>query len=293
MGIYDREYYQTDEPRGFDWTGQRSVVTSLIVVNVVFYVADLLLGGPTNELTRLLELRPDLFSSVTNLVWAWQLLTYGFVHAPITTELGLAHILLNMYGLYLFGREMEVRYGRFEFLRLYLVMIVFGGLVWAIRQQLIAEPAGGLLGASGAVMGVMVLYCLHFPRRTLYLMGILPLPAWLLAVAFVGLDVLRGFNPNSPIAFDVHLAGAAFAFAYFQFKWNLGSLVPSRLFRVDRWFKTRPDLKVHRPEAYYRDLDDQADRLLDKVHREGEGSLTGEERRILEDYSRRMRQKHR
>jgi membrane associated rhomboid family serine protease len=293
MGIYDREYYQTDEPRGFQGAGQRSVVTSLIIVNVVFYVADLLLGGSTNEITKLLELRSDLFSSFSNLIWSWQLLTYGFVHAPITTQLGLAHILLNMYGLYLFGREMEQRYGRFEFLRLYLAMIVFGGLVWAVRHQLIQQPNSVLMGASGAVMGVMVLYCLHFPRRILYLMGILPVPAWLLAVGFVGLDILRGLDGNSPIAFDVHLAGAAFAFAYFQFKWNLGRLVPSQWFRLDRLFKTRPQLKVHRPEKYYRDLDEQADRILDKVHQEGEGSLSSEERRILEDYSRRMRQKHR
>ncbi len=63
--------------------------------------------------------------------------------------------------------------------------------------------------------------------------------------------------------------------------------------RLGRLFKRRPDLKVHRPSEYYRDLDEQADRLLEKVHREGESSLSPKERRILEDYSRRMRQKHR
>ena len=56
-----------------------------------------------------------------------------------------------------------------------------------------------------------------------------------------------------------------------------------------------PQLKVHDPEVEerYREMDDEADRLLDKVHREGEASLSEKERRLLEDYSRRMRQKHR
>lgn len=293
MGIYDRDYYQAEEPKGFYWVGQKMMVTNLIIINVVLYVIDLLFGGSEHEITGLLTLRPDLFSSWPNLAYAWQLVTYGFVHAPLDTSLGLAHILLNMYGLYLFGRDMEARYGRAEFLRLYLVLILFGGLVWAVRQQAFGINASGLLGASGAVTGLMVLYCLHFPQRTLYVMGLLPVPAWLLAVAFVGLDVLRAFSPNTQVAFDVHLAGAAFALAYFRWHWNLGRLLPTRRIRLDRLFQRRPDLKVHRPDEYYRDLDEQADRLLDKVHREGESSLTSEERRILEDYSRRMRQKHR
>ena len=292
MGIYDREYYQADEPRGFHWSGQRSMVVNLIIANVVLYVLNLLFTGQSNEITNYLALKSDLFDAPANLLYGWTLLTYGFVHAPITSKVGVIHILMNMYGLYLFGRDMEARYGRFEFLRLYLVLIVFGGIVWAVHQRFI-PASSSVVGASGAVVGVMVLYCSNFPRRTLLVLGLLPVPAWLLCVAFVGLDILRGLGGESSVAFDVHLAGAAFAFAYFRFKWNLGRLLPSRVPRVRSMFRSKPNLKVHNPEDHYRNLDDQADHLLDKVHREGETSLTEKERQILEDYSRRMRQKHR
>ncbi len=292
MGIYDREYYQADEPRGFYWVGQRAMVTNLIIINIVLYVLNLLFTGESNAITDFLALKPGLFAAPENLLNAWQLVTYGFVHAPITSRVGILHILMNMYGLYLFGRDMEARYGRMEFLRLYLVLIVFGGLVWSVHQ-LFVPSSGGVVGASGAVVGIMVLYCSNFPRRTLYLLGLLPVPAWLLAVGFVGLDIMRALSAESTVAFDVHLAGAAFAFAYFRFHWNLGRVVPSRLPRIRRWFRAKPNLKVHHPEDYYRNLDEQADRLLEKVHREGATSLTSEERRLLEDYSRRMRQKHR
>jgi hypothetical protein len=94
----------------------------------------------------------------------------------------------------------------------------------------------------------------------------------------------------------VHLVGAALAFNYWYFGWNFGRLPGlTELKRIvtvpPRWFKPRPPLKVHDPEHYYEDLDAQADRLLDKVSREGLSSLTDQERRILEDYSRRTRQK--
>jgi hypothetical protein len=58
-------------------------------------------------------------------------------------------------------------------------------------------------------------------------------------------------------------------------------------------FRRRPPLKVHDPERFYQDRDAEADRALEKLHTQGEASLTAKERQILEDYSRRMRQKHR
>jgi hypothetical protein len=101
------------------------------------------------------------------------------------------------------------------------------------------------------------------------------------------------------IAFDVHLVGAAFAIAYYRFGWNLGRILPSPAWlgggRPKFKFRRRPKLKLHDPDAedHYNEQDDQADRILEKVNREGMDSLSRKERRILEDYSRRMRQKHR
>jgi len=97
------------------------------------------------------------------------------------------------------------------------------------------------------------------------------------------------------VAYDVHLAGAAFAILYFRFGWNLGNFFPALPRMLSWWKRSRAQsrLRIHEPDQDDSDVDEEGDRLLIKVHREGEASLTAKERRILEAYSRRMRQKHR
>lgn len=297
MGIYDREYYRDDQPKGFYWVGERTMVTNLIIVNVLMYLIDMFFSTDHN-ITTTLALKSDLFRDPGNWKYGWQVFTYGLVHSPMRQPGDLMHILLNMYALFLFGRDVETRYGRFELLRFYIVAIVIGGLVWALRHTITPGNAQ-VVGASGAVVAVMVLYCLTYPRKMLSLLGLIPIPAWLLGVIFVGMDLLRALNDGATnVAWEVHLAGAGFAFLYFRLQWNFGRLVPRRL--AAGWLKPKPSIRVHRPDAddeddddYYERLDRRADELLDKVHREGEDSLSSEERQILEDYSRRMRQKHR
>jgi hypothetical protein len=111
-------------------------------------------------------------------------------------------------------------------------------------------------------------------------------------VLIIVVNVLGMRTSDNAVAYDVHLVGAAFAFAYYRFGWNLGKWTP-RIPLPAAWFKRRPRLKVHDPDASLGAIDDAADQILEKVNREGIESLTSRERRILEDYSRRMRQKHR
>lgn len=288
MGIYDRDYSR-EQPSGYSLGGQRTMVTTLIVINVVLY---LLCWFSQWQLGELLELKSNVLREPWNL---WQLLTYGFVHdqKPI-------HIAFNMLMLFFLGREVEARCGRSEFLRLYLTMIVVAGLVWAIYQTVVPD-ARAVVGASGAVIGVFILFVLHNPHRTLLLMFVFPTPAWVLGVAVVVIDVLRALNipainnifegmgMGKDVAWQAHLAGAAFAFLYFRGGWNLGRL--TRGLPSLKMPKRRPQLKVHDPDARERQLDRQADAILEKISREGEGSLTRKERMILEDASRRAQRR--
>jgi hypothetical protein len=158
-----------------------------------------------------------------------------------------------------------------------------------------------LIGASGAVTAIILLFVLRYPKRTILLMFVLPVPAWVVGLLVIGGNIMMMLQPHGDMstAFDVHLVGAVFAIAYYRFGWNLGRISPSfawlRAGSSKFKLKRRPKLKVHDPDSddRYSDQDDQADRLLDKVNREGMESLSKKERRILEDYSRRMRQKHR
>lgn len=278
-----------DQPRGFNLGGERSMAINLIIVTGVIYVVDMLFGSSNPQLRQGLYLHSDLFQSSWGV---WQLLTYGFMHSPSSEPNGIFHVLMNMYGLFLFGRPVEAKYGRIEFLRLYLTMIVFSGAVW-LGVQSIFGGVGSVVGASGAVVGIAIIFCLSFPQRRLYLMGLIEIPAWALGIAFITIDLFNAIGIGGEnIAWQAHLAGAAFGFLYFWFKWNLGAIFPSRWASSLARLKRKPRLKIHDPEARNKNKDSQADRLLDKVHREGEESLTAKERKILEDYSRRMRQKH-
>jgi membrane associated rhomboid family serine protease len=280
MGLYDREYYREEQPARFAISGGRTMVTNLILVNVAIFVADLL---SSDAISDSLKVQADLFSHPWQ---AWQLLTAGFVHDPHN----LWHIGVNMFVLWLFGRDVEGIYGRMEFLRIYLCLVVLSSLAWVVAQVAMHDTRGSMMGASGAVMGVMVLYVLHFPRRVLYFWGVFPVPAWAVGALYVGLDLIGWLEPPRPgevhVAYEAHLAGALCGFLYYWSGINLGRLLPNG-WRLPG-LSSRPRLRVHNPSADRgASLDQRVDAILDKVNRAGIDSLSADERRVLEDASRR------
>jgi len=300
MGFEDRDYYREQQPRGFTMSGPTTVVMWLMIANVAAFVVNMFFSEqfPMNDYC---SLHADLFSKPWN---AWQLLTYGFLHAQITQSGGIFHILMNMFGLFIFGRVVEHRYGGTEFLLFYLAAIVVSGLVWIGWQSALVLPglaegegAAHLIGASGGVSAVAILFCLTFPQAELRLFGAIPMKAWVLGLLFVGLDLFNAISGKlEHVAWQAHLGGAGFAALYFKSRFRFERLVPKGWFDGSSkgWFQTKPKLKVHSadPDEKYEQLDDEADRILEKINSQGESSLTAKERRTLADYSRRMRQKH-
>jgi membrane associated rhomboid family serine protease len=288
MGIYDREYYRREGP-GFlgSFSARGQVCKWLIGINVVCFIIQLitLRGGE--------ELVP-----FTSLLWLngeavvhgqiWRLLTYAFIHAPGMWE----HIVFNMLFLWWFGSDVEDIYGPREFLAIYLLSAVLGGLAFVLAW---AAGVGGqfCLGASGAVTAVMVLCALHYPTRVILLFFILPVPIWL----FVGFQVLQDTfiflsQQQTGTAVTVHLAGALFAFVYYRRHWRVLSWWAQlrSLFQQ----RTRPRLRIYREEPRQPapvssppnpEPDDQLeaklDAVLEKVARYGQASLTESERQIL------------
>ncbi len=292
VGIYDRDYYRETERPGASFYTSGSVVTKIIVVNVIVWVADFLVTAIMPEQESWLAANQAVHVGTLFHPWLWwQFLTAGFTHSPHDVQ----HILWNMVALFFLGRDVEEAYGGKEFLRLYLVMVVFASLVWNVLGKLAGLPDGvAAIGASGAIAGVVVLYALNFPRRTLLLFFVIPVPAWLCGVLIVGWDMLgaSGRAGASNVAYSMHLAGAAFAFIYYQRRWNLTRLTDR--FINFRWpsFRRRPRLHIHKPEeSPPSDLSAEVDRILEKIYREGEASLTAKERKILEAASREYQQR--
>ena len=146
------------------------------------------------------------------------------------------HIVFNMLVLFFLGRDVEEWYGTREFIRLYLVTLVFASVVWAVATRLVdPHQPSILLGASGAISGVVVLYALNFPKRILLFMFVLPLPAWLVGALVIAYDIWGAMHRGDNVAYTAHLGGAAFALAYFNLHWNFG-----RLFRIGRRLAERP-----------------------------------------------------
>ncbi len=291
MGIYDRDYYRTTRPAPTYSFSSRSVVVSLIVVNAAIWLFDGLFtsGWLRDHMAVYVTASDGPFAAFDTLrhpwLW-WQLLTAGFAHAE-----AFQHILFNMLVLFFLGRDVEGRYGSKEFLRLYLVMVVFASLVWALINELTPTSPSeiySMIGASGAISGVVVLYALNFPHRTLLLFFVIPIPAWAAGALFVLLDMLGAFGATSSnVAYTSHLAGAAFAFVYYWQGWNLTGLTGGRF----RWprspLRRKPGLKVHDPEREAESgMTEEVDRVLEKISRQGEDSLTARERKTLENASR-------
>ncbi|MBN2024120.1 MAG: rhomboid family intramembrane serine protease [Pirellulales bacterium] len=301
MGIHDRDYYRPAQP-GINIRGPSTVVGWLVAINVALYLANGLFTPGTSAhpdlITRTLALQADTLARP--LLW-WQLVTWGFCHSPWPNYM---HILGNMLGLWFLGRDIESKYGSKEFLRLYMVLIVFSGACWCAYEMIHGLVAGvpvnaSATGASGAVAGIVVLYALHFPRRTLLLFFVLPVPAWVAGVLLIVMDSFGALQPGgSNIAHAAHLGGAAFAFAYYRLGWRIAPLTDRWL--SFSWLKRRPRLRLHDPDGN-RDgvadgadeISDEVDRILAKIHREGEHSLTRKERRTLEAASREYQQRRR
>jgi membrane associated rhomboid family serine protease len=305
VGIYDRDYYRQGGS-GFQLRAPRTAIGTILLLNVAVFLLELV--SVSDGRSYVAEVfathvnateRESAFPHQDTLsrpwLW-WQFVTYGFTH-DINS---MTHIIFNMATLFFLGRDIEQWYGTREFIRLYMVMLVFASVIWAFANRLFypGQPSS-LIGASGAIAGVVVLYALHFPKRILLFMFVLPLPAWLLGALAIASDVIGAMGTASKhpgeqqIAYTAHLAGTALALAYFNFQWNFGRLYQS----AANWLKTRsrPSLKVFKPEDASDGPvdDDEVDRVLAKLKREGKESLTRKERNILESASRAYQRRRR
>ncbi|MFO0791557.1 MAG: rhomboid family intramembrane serine protease [Pirellulales bacterium] len=275
MGIYDRDYERQnyDQPSGFRIGAPQSVTMRIIVITAIVYVAQLL---SHNWVTSVGQLYAGWFHQPWQV---YRLLTYGFLHSPDD----LWHIVLNMFALWMFGREVEYRYSSREFGIFYLVAIVFAGITWTL-SELSTQTPGGMLGASGGVAAVIVLFALNFPHRTILFNFFIPMPMWLLAVIMIAGDAFGAISRSGAVAFTAHLGGALFAFLYYKFGWQLSNLVPDASFA--KRLRPKPRLRVVDPDEPDDSIEDQVDAILKKIQDHGRDSLTRGERRILEEASR-------
>jgi membrane associated rhomboid family serine protease len=301
MGLYERDYGRDDEMSPWDRHQRsmqpKSMTIILVVVTIAVYFADMLSAKQIPPDLTQSQLMPWFGCWKTTLLqpWFWhQFLTYGFLHSLEN----IFHVGFNMFGLFVFGRAVEERMGRFEFLRFYLVSMFVGGVIGCLTYWVMGTNQGVVIGASGAVIAVTILFACYYPHANILLMMVFPVKAWLVAVIFVASNLLGSLSmlsgqpqaESSGTAFTVHLAGAAFALLYYFRRWDLRLLDFSR--HQERFGRSvrRTKLKIHDPDAKLRKEREEVDVILAKIHASGEKSLTRAERRTLERHSRRQRE---
>jgi membrane associated rhomboid family serine protease len=125
------------------------------------------------------------------------------------------HIAFNMFGLYLFGRDVEDVLGRARLLLLYVASVAAGGVV-QVAVLLASSPTDNpTIGASAGVFGLLVSYAVLFPqRRVVLLFPPIPMPAWLFATGYAAIELLLGVSGDSSgVAHFAHLGGMLGAIA--------------------------------------------------------------------------------
>jgi membrane associated rhomboid family serine protease len=279
----------------------------LLALNIGIYFLQLTLFG-SDAVYSALALDPARFPAA----W-WTIVTYMFVHA------WLAHLAFNMFTLWMFGPRLEQEWGTRSFVQFYL----WCGIGGAIAHLVFARHSS-VIGASGAISGVLVAYALRWPDEEVYLFGVIPMKSRWLVAALLGMNIIFALSPSSRIDWTAHVGGMAFGWIFLKL-YAVGGIN-----RVRGWVSAVPDESEDMPRAVPRNRAPMRDRggsvdevvarsnamvlrqskpvqhvpkqetpkeyaarvnrVLDKISQQGIDSLTRDERRLLEEMSRKLRE---
>jgi membrane associated rhomboid family serine protease len=225
---------------GGGWTPAVKTLVIACVVGFLLQIFDQFSGN--RSFTSEFGLVPV---AVTQKYYLWQLVTYIFLHG------GFFHILFNMFALYMFGSELEQLWGTREFTKFFFICGIGAALTSVIASPYSFVP---IIGASGAIFGLLLAYGVLFPNRIIYLYMVIPIQAKWFVVIMGAITFLSSMSATgSGVAYVAHLGGMLFGFIYLKG----GRMLFDFRGRYDRWQRNRLRKKF---EVYYnerrRDEDD-------------------------------------
>lgn len=233
--------------------------------------------------------------------YPWQLITYQFIHADFW------HLFFNMvFGLWMFGMEVEHVWGSKKFLIYYLSCGVAAGLSQLILSPIFEPALGPTIGASGAIYGVMIAFAAMFPDRYIFLYFLIPVKVKYFVIILIVFGIMS-VGGQGNIANLAHLGGAVAGYLYILYdrrqlnrgrtrgtaqswmsstSWShpttsAGGVVDAKVFDIN-------EAKTFEPKEKPVDLQKRIDEILDKISRSGYQSLSEEEKKMLFEASKRM-----
>ena len=244
-------------------------VKILIIINIiVFILVHLPFRFPWFPLFGMVP--ADVFSKFR----LWQLATYMFFHE------GLFHLVINMLMLWWFGSAIEEAWGKEKFLRYFF----FTGIGAALCSFAVSFHSPiPVIGASGAIFGMLVAYAIMFPENIILLFFIFPIKMKYAVLVLAGINLLGALStPHSGIAYFAHLGGGLFGYLYLKSVWIRKQILWLSPVTLKFWWVKK---KIYNKQAAEKNFDFQVDSILDKVSQYGIQSLTRKERKILEHKS--------
>lgn len=289
--LSDRSYMRETSPKE-----RPSVLTWLMGAIVAGFILQLFVtrffnGDPLVE--QACALSPKALHSYK----LWTLISYSFLHAQGVGVL--LHIIGNLMGLYFLGKALMPILGEKRFLVVYFSAVVLGGLIWAGVNWHTNES---LIGASAGVMGLLIIFASFFPDQEMTFLLFFVVPVTLkpkhvalgaLALDLIGCLFYEVMGIASPLGFahSAHLGGMAAGWIYVQCFhgkswWQLKKKNAS--FELPVWMKKRAVNPVN-ASKYNIDFGNKAhlraevDRILDKINSQGFGSLSADEKKLLDE----------
>ncbi len=239
-------------------------IRAMLIVNVAVWGLQYFFP----QLTLLFGLTPGLFLNYFPR-YIFQVFTYMFLHG------GFWHIFFNMLALWMFGTEIELTWGSLSFGRFYFICGIAGALLTLLVFPHQTVP---MIGASGAIYGILVAYWLMFPDRDLYFYFLFPVKV---KYAVPIMMVLGYFAASANVAHMAHLGGALCGFLYLKLDWRWLKL--GGFFKNLRYRRQEAKLEKRRQEA--EDIMKRVDAILDKINEVGIENLSKAERKFLEEAS--------
>lgn len=251
-----------------------NVVRNLIVACVVGFVLQIL--SETGPLRGVLESWGAL---VPFEVWGrgqvWRLFSYMFLHGSFL------HLLFNMLGLWMFGQAVANQMGDRKFLGLFLFSGITAGLFSGLFYLLDGSAHVPVIGASGALYGVMLAFARFFPNAPVILL-IFPVPARIAVWIFGAIAFFSSVRGDGNVAHLTHLFGLLGAWLFLRFEEPVEMWISGMMRRNERKrVQQAAEVLVDREEFF----DTRVDPILKKISKHGIDSLSRQERSILEKAS--------
>jgi membrane associated rhomboid family serine protease len=197
----DHTFVENRQGRTRERMGGRPAILLLLFLNVVVFLGQTILGDQLIYAFALWPFGPDF--------QLWQVVTYAFLHGNVM------HIVFNMFGLMMFGSELERIWGSGRFLRYYLVAVISAAMTQLVFT-LVTDSYVPTVGASGGVFGLVLAYAMLFPdRRVLLLIPPIPMSARTFAIGYALLELVLGVTQTAQgIAHFAHLGGMLGGYLY-------------------------------------------------------------------------------